>query len=123
MVPAYGSIADASASGDEGYVCGIARFDMSDLARGTTVMRKESVVVGHSTIRGAASLDWKKRPGNYMQAHSVLKVAVNCGAPLVQVRGAQLAEGPASCAIAALAQALVPLLSAPGLPGNGSRVA
>ena len=35
--------------------------------QGYTNLRLKAPIVPHTTIRGAASLDWTKRPGNYAQ--------------------------------------------------------
>lgn len=52
---------------DEGYVCGIARISLLDLARGATRQAFHAPLLPHTTIRGAASLDWTTRPGNYAE--------------------------------------------------------
>lgn len=52
---------------DEGYVCGQARIPLLDLARGYTRRAFTAPLLPYSTIRGAASLDWAKRPGNYVE--------------------------------------------------------
>ncbi|EFJ51585.1 hypothetical protein VOLCADRAFT_87753 [Volvox carteri f. nagariensis] len=71
----------------EGYVCGLARVSLLDLARGYTHFKFNVNLAPHTTVRGAASLDWTKRPGNYVEAGSVLKGEVRCAAPLSATRG------------------------------------
>ncbi|GFR51407.1 hypothetical protein Agub_g13845, partial [Astrephomene gubernaculifera] len=71
----------------EGYVCGVARVSLLDLARGYTRFSFHANIAPHTTVRGAASLDWTKRPGNYAEAGSLLKGEVRCAAPLSATRG------------------------------------
>ncbi|KAG2498371.1 hypothetical protein HYH03_003630 [Edaphochlamys debaryana] len=72
----------------EGYVCALARIPLLDLARGYTRFKVAANLAPHTTVRGAASLDWTKRPGNYAEAGSLLKGEVRCAAPLAATRGA-----------------------------------
>ena len=59
---------------DDGYVCGIARMPLLELLKGRTFFKFRVPLLPFSTIRGAASLDWTTRPGNYCHANSELKV-------------------------------------------------
>jgi len=62
-------------SDTDGQVYGLAELSLLDLARGAVYSSFNLPVRPCSTVRGAASLDWKSRPGNYMQvmASAVLK--------------------------------------------------
>lgn len=59
--------AEGAQAEDEGYVCAQARVPLLDLARGSTRRAFTAPLLPYSTIRGAASLDWAKRPGNYVE--------------------------------------------------------
>ncbi|GAX72591.1 hypothetical protein CEUSTIGMA_g47.t1 [Chlamydomonas eustigma] len=84
---------DPSVAGeDEGYVCGIARLSLLDLSKNYTSVRLRGPILPHTTIRGAASLDWTKRPGNYAQANSMMKVNIRTAVPLSKTVGIPQAD-------------------------------
>ncbi len=72
----------AAAQEDEGWVCGIARISLLDLVRGRTHMRFAAPLAPYTTIRGAASLDWGRRPGTYAATNALVKGWVRCAVPL-----------------------------------------
>lgn len=67
----YLSIVFVQTDADDGYVCGIARLHLLDL-HGYSQSKFKVPLMPYTTIRGAASLDWKSRPGNYMQVRLVV---------------------------------------------------
>lgn len=73
-------------------MCGIARVPLHDLSRGATCVRFAAPIAPHTTIRGAASLDWATRPGNYSASQAVLKGWVRCAVPFAAMSGVPLAE-------------------------------
>ena len=77
---------------DDGYVCGIARMPLHDLLKGRTLVKFRVPLLPFSTIRGAASLDWTTRPGNYCHAGSEVKVVIRLAVPLQQTSGYQPQE-------------------------------
>jgi hypothetical protein len=89
---AEGAQGGQRASKDDGYVCGIARMPLHDLLKGRTQVKFRVPLLPFSTIRGAASLDWATRPGNYCHAGSELKVLLRLAVPLTQTVGYQEQE-------------------------------
>jgi hypothetical protein len=51
----------------DGYVCAYAAVPLTELALGYTTSSFKVPLLPKSTIRGAGALDWKTRPGNYLQ--------------------------------------------------------
>ncbi|KAL6762514.1 hypothetical protein V8C86DRAFT_2518926 [Haematococcus lacustris] len=72
---------------DEGYVCAVARISLLDLARGATRTAFCAPLAPHTTVRGAASLDWTTRPGCYAASGAVLKGWVRCAVPFAAQAG------------------------------------
>jgi hypothetical protein len=64
------------------YVCGTAKVHLGQLARGLTRLRIDSNLQPFSCIRGAAALDWRARPGLYMQAQACVVGTLRCAAAL-----------------------------------------
>ena len=60
------------------YVCGALRVPLTQLARGSTHVRIDGHLQPRSTVRGAAGLDWRTRPGVYMQAQSRVVATLRC---------------------------------------------
>eukprot|EP00798_Chlamydomonas_sp_ICE-L_P018236 gene18236-24687_t len=65
---------------------------MLNLSRGYKNFKFSTNVVPFSTIRGAASLDWTKRPGNYVQSNSVIKGEVRCAVPIQNMLGLTVSD-------------------------------
>ncbi len=64
-------------------MCGIARVPLLDLARGGTCsLRFKVPLAPYTTIRGAASLDWTRRPGNYAASQALIKGSVRLAVKL-----------------------------------------
>lgn len=60
----------AGVQDDEGHVCGLATIPLLELMRGALRQPIHAPLRPHTTIRGAASLDWTTRPGNYVEVRS-----------------------------------------------------
>jgi hypothetical protein len=63
---------------EQEYVCGTAKVRLGQLARGLTQLRIDSNLQSFSSVRGAAALDWRARPGLYMQAQSCVVGSLRC---------------------------------------------
>ena len=48
--------------------------DVLHWATGYTRFRFHTSLAPHTTVRGAASLDWTKRPGNYAEVRACVRV-------------------------------------------------
>ena len=49
------------------YVCGVAKCNLAGLAKGYRRVECVAALAPHTTVRGAAGLDWRTRPGRYME--------------------------------------------------------
>ena len=49
------------------YVCGVAKCNLAGLAKGYRRVECVTALGPHTTVRGAAGLDWRMRPGRYME--------------------------------------------------------
>ena len=71
------------AAGDDGAVYGLAKLDVKELCRkGQRKLEVEANICPATTIRGGGDLEWKTRPGRYMEANSLLNVSVRACVPL-----------------------------------------
>jgi hypothetical protein len=70
-----------AAAPSDGYVCAFASICLLPLTRGVTRLDIDEQLQPRSTIRGTAGLDWRCRPGLYLQAQSRLVGSVRCGSP------------------------------------------
>lgn len=61
------SCSSAESQTDDGQVFAVASVSLMALVRGATNIKFAVPLCPMSTVRGAASLSWKRRPGNYMQ--------------------------------------------------------
>ena len=64
------------------YVCGVAKCSLADLAKGYRRVECVAALAPLTTVRGAAGLDWRTRPGRYMEVgpgHNVACMLVNMG--------------------------------------------
>ena len=49
------------------YVCGVAKCNLASLAKGYRRVECVAALAPLTTVRGAAGLDWRTRPGRYME--------------------------------------------------------
>eukprot|EP00891_Asterochloris_glomerata_P007094 jgi/Astpho2/7094/Aster-x1406 len=71
------------------YVCGVAKCNLASLAKGYRRVECVAALAPLTAVRGAAGLDWRTRPGRYMEAESTLKVVVRTAVPLTDALAAQ----------------------------------
>lgn len=69
-------------SDDDWAVYGKAHFDLQNFCKGYTRLRLESNLVPATTLRGGADLEWKTRPGRYLESQAVLDMQIRIAAPL-----------------------------------------
>ena len=69
-------------SDDDWAVYGKALFDLQNFCKGYTRLRLESNLVPATTLRGGADLEWKTRPGRYLESQAVLDMQIRMAAPL-----------------------------------------
>jgi hypothetical protein len=60
------------------YVGGVAKVSLRNLARGATRFEFDCPIVPFSTVRATAGLDWRTRPGNYVQSQSRIEGSIRC---------------------------------------------
>lgn len=77
-----------------GTVFGAAQLSLADLLRGRTSIVSEANLAPATTVRGAAGLDWRRRPGRYMEAEATVKVEVRQALPLLQTQLPSDASAP-----------------------------
>jgi len=68
-------------------VFGSAQWPLSDLSKRTRVWTRLNVLPG-TNLRAAAGLDWKTRPGRYLEAESYLKLDVKTAVKIPETTGA-----------------------------------
>ena len=68
----------------EADVYGVARFDLRGMCQDTTLTRldMESNITPMTTIPSGGDLDWKSRPGRFMDAESTLSLSIETAVPL-----------------------------------------
>ena len=67
---------------DDWAVYGKALFDLGNFCKGYTRLRLESNLIPATTLRGGADLEWKTRPGRYLESEAVLSAQVRMATPL-----------------------------------------